>query len=122
MRFARWTFLLAGIWGLVILLPGVVSEHLQGKLAPPPINHPEFFYGFYGAAIVWQLAFFVIARDPARFRPLMLVAVLEKLVFPAACLALLAVGRLQPGGPLYGSLIDLIWMALFVAAWGATAP
>jgi hypothetical protein len=84
---------------------------------PPAITHPEFYYGFYGSALVWQLVFFVIAGNPVRYRPLMLVSVLEKISFLAACLALLATGRLAVGGPLAGSLIDGVWMVLFVMAW-----
>jgi len=73
-----------------------------------------------GSALVWQLAFFLMAGNPVRYRPLMLVAVLEKLSFLATCLALLATGRLAAGGPLAGSLIDGIWMVLFAIAWWRT--
>src|SRR5262249_27327537 len=47
-------------------------------LMPPAITHPEAYYGFLSVAIVWQLAFFVIGSDPARFRPMMIPAMLEK--------------------------------------------
>jgi hypothetical protein len=122
MRFARWVFLLAGIWGMLLLIPGSLAEGLQNRMTPPPINHPEWYYGFYGSAIAWQLVFFVISRDPAKFRGLMPVAMVEKIVFPAACLTLLATGRMTPGGPLYGSFADLIWLAMFAVAWLRTRP
>src|SRR3954453_21390875 len=106
MRFARWTFLIAGLYGVLILVPGFFLEAQLGTTEPPPVTHPEFYYGFYGSALVWQLAFFVIASDPVRYRPLILVSVLEKLSFLVTCIALYAAGRLAAGGPLLGSLID----------------
>jgi hypothetical protein len=121
MRFARWVFLIAGIYGLVVLLPGLFLEQAAGQATPPPINHPEWYYGFYGSALAWQLVFLVIAQDPARYRPLMLAALVEKFVFPLACLTLLALGRLAPSGPLAGSLIDAVWLALFAVAYLRTA-
>ena len=51
MLFARRTFLVAGIYGLVVLLPMYFLEGRIGRDTPPPITHPEFFYGFLGVAI-----------------------------------------------------------------------
>jgi hypothetical protein len=120
MRSARWIFLIAGIYGVLVLVPGFFLETRFGASEPPAVTHPEFYHGFFGSALVWQLAFFVIASDPVRYRPLMLVSVLEKLSFLATCLALYATGRLAAGGPLLGSLIDGVWMVLFVIAWRQT--
>src|SRR4051812_23904673 len=120
MRFARWTFLIAGFYGVLVLVPGFFLEAQLSATEPPPVTHPEFYYGFYGSALVWQLAFFIIAGDPIRYRPLMLVGVLEKLSFFATCMALYAFGRLAAGGPLLGSVIDGIWMVLFLLAWHRT--
>ncbi len=122
MRFARWVFLVAGVYGCLILVPGVFLERQAGTLAPPAITHPEFYYGFYGSALVWQIVFLVIARDPARYRPLILVSVFEKLTFLVACLALYFTGRLVVSGPLFGSLLDGVWMVLFAIAWWVTRP
>lgn len=44
--FARRVFLVAGIWGLLIMVPQYVLEDRIGRLTPPPITHPEYFYGF----------------------------------------------------------------------------
>ena len=117
MRFARWVFRIAGIYGLIVLVPGLFLEQVSGRTAPPPINHPEWYYGFYGSALAWQLVFLAVSADPIRYRVLMLAAVAEKFAVPAACLTLLALGRLAPGGPLYGSLIDIVWLVMFSAAW-----
>jgi hypothetical protein len=122
MRFARWVFLIAGIYGVVILAPGLFLERQAGAMAPPAITHPEFYYGFYGSALVWQFVFFAIARDPMRFRQLMLLSALEKLAFFAACLALYFAGRLALGGPFVGGLLDGVWMVLFLLAWRGSRP
>ncbi|HEY2709356.1 MAG TPA: hypothetical protein VGI95_15005 [Caulobacteraceae bacterium] len=117
MRFARWVFRIAGIYGLVVLIPGLFLEHLQGKLTPPPINHPEFYYGFYGAALVFQLMFLAVSTDPVKYRALMPIAVLEKLSFFIPCLALFLLHRMPAGGLLYGAMLDGVWMVLFAVAW-----
>lgn len=89
---------------------------LGGSLRPAP-NHVEFYYGFYGAALAWQIVYFMISRDPARYRPLMLVGVLAKLSFFGTCVTLFLIGRLEPGGVLYGSLLDAVFMVLFLIAY-----
>jgi hypothetical protein len=116
MVFARRTFLIAGVYGLVVLLPMYLLEGRIGRDAPPPITHPEFFYGFLGVAVAWQAAFLVIARDPVRFRPLMLPAVLEKASFGLPAIALWLGGRLA-GSMLAAGLIDLAMGVLFVVAY-----
>jgi len=75
-RFAKQVFLVAGIYGIVVLLPQYFVE--WGLDLPMPITRPEHFYGFIGVALSWQFLFLVIARDVERYRPLMLVGVLEK--------------------------------------------
>jgi hypothetical protein len=81
MRFARIVFRIAGIWGLLVVLPLYFLFDVAGRQSPPAINHPEFYYSFVGITLVWQIAFFVIASDPLRFRPFIVVAVLEKLSY-----------------------------------------
>jgi hypothetical protein len=117
MRFARWSFLAAGIYGVLILLPGFFLESQIADDSPPAITHPEFYYGFYGCALAWQFGFLLIAWNPKRFRPLMLVGALEKLSFFVACVALYLTGRLSVGGPLIGSMVDGALMVLFIVAW-----
>jgi hypothetical protein len=81
MRFAKRVFIGAGIWGLVVLTPLSFTFDLVGREYPPPITHPDLYYGFLGLGIAWQIGFLVIGRDPARFRPMMIPAVLEKFIF-----------------------------------------
>lgn len=81
MRFARIVFLVAGIWGVVVLVPLYWLVDLTGHRYAPPIDYPQFFYGFLSVAMAWQIAFLIIASNPARLRPLMVAAVIEKFGF-----------------------------------------
>ena len=116
MRFAKIVFTAAGVYGLLVLVPQYFLEGRYGQDFPPPVVHPEHYYGFVGLAVVWQVVFLMIARDPVRYRPVMIAAVLEKLSFGVAAFVLYALGRvalllLVPAG------IDLLLAALFVAAY-----
>ena len=121
MIFARRVFLIAGIYGLLVLLPLYFMEARIGRDQPPAITHPEYFYGFLGVAVSWQVAFLVISRDPGRFRPLMVPAVLEKATYGIATIALFVGGRLS-GQMLTSGLIDLTIGVLFLVAYLRTAP
>src|SRR5690348_1179400 len=71
MKFARWTFLLAGIWGIIVLAPLYFLENFIGAQHPPAITHPEYFYGFVGVGLAWQILFIIVASDPVRYRGVM---------------------------------------------------
>src|SRR5262245_57410269 len=109
MPFARRVFLGAGIYGLLVVFPLYFLEARIGEQQPPPITHPEYFYGFVGVTCVFQLLFLLIASDPVRYRTIMLIAVLEKVSYGIAIPMLFATGRV-PFIVLLGSLIDLVWM------------
>jgi len=117
MRFARIVFRAAGLWGLLILTPMFFLIDRIGIDAPPPITHPEFYYGFLCVALAWQFAFLVIGSDPARYRPLMPVAMFEKFSFAIAAFVLSAQGDLSGGGVLFGAAADLVLGVLFIAAF-----
>jgi hypothetical protein len=118
--FARRVFTAAAVYGIVVLAPQYFLETRVGRDFPPPITHPEHFYGFIGLALAWQFVFLAIARDPVRYRPLMLVAVLEKLAFGVPAIVLYLQGRLA--GPVLGAgLLDLALGTLFVLSYRATA-
>lgn len=119
---ARILFALAALYGIPVLLLGLFGEAQFNAAMPPAITHPEFYYGFHGVALVFQLIFILIAIDPVRYRPLMLVAVLEKLAFFAPALWLYGGGRLAEGGPFYGAMIDGVWAVLFLFAWWLVRP
>ncbi|WP_425619348.1 hypothetical protein NA78x_003088 [Anatilimnocola sp. NA78] len=82
----------------------------------PAITHPEFFYGFLGVAIAWQLAFLVIARDPVRYRLMMLPAVVEKYSFGIACIVLFLQQRLNFMIVPF-ACIDLLLGTLFIVSY-----
>lgn len=117
MRLARWIYAIAGIYGILVLIPGFF---LESMVPAPALTHPEFYYGFYGSALVWQFVFLLIARDPLKLRPLMPITFLEKLAFFAPSLWLHFSGRLPLGGPLIGGMIDGVLLCLFVFAWWST--
>lgn len=117
--FAKRVFLIAGIYGLVVLLPQYFMEQRIGVDDPPAITHPEYFYGFVGVALAWQVGFLVISRDPARYRLMMLPGILEKISFGFAAIALYAQGRL-PKLMLAAGLGDLALAVLFAVAFWQT--
>lgn len=121
MIFARRVFLFAGTLGLLALLPMYFLEGRIGRDQSPAITHPEYFYGFLGVAVSWQVAFLFIARDPLRFRPLMAPAILEKTTYGLTIVALFLGGRLA-AVILASGLIDLTLSVLFVVAFVRTAP
>jgi len=116
MRFSKVVFLIAGIWGILVLLPGYFTEQGFAAQFPPPVTHPEFYYGFYGVALAWQLAFLIIAGDPARFRGIIPAAILEKLSYAGTIAALFAAGRVGSVFAAFG-LIDLMFGILFMICY-----
>jgi hypothetical protein len=121
MPFARWVFLIAGVYGVLAIAPMYFLESRFPAEAPPAITHPEFFYGFIGVTLAWQFAFLVIALDPPRYRLLMLPAMFEKFSFTAAATVLMLQGRL-PGMVFGFALLDFLLGALFVIAFVKTQP
>jgi hypothetical protein len=118
---ARSIFRFAGWWGVAVLAPQFFLEAKNGRDFPPTINHPEYYYGFLAVGFAWQVAFLIIARDPVRFRPLMLPSMIEKFGFGVAAAVLFALGRV--GGLFFAvSLSDWALGALFVAAYLKTKP
>jgi hypothetical protein len=119
MTFARRVFLASGIYGLLVVGPLYFLEARIGEQQPPPITHPEYFYGFVGVTLVFQLPFLVISRDPVRYRPIMLMSVLEKASYFIAIPILYAAGRV-PFIVLVGSLFDFVWGCLFAMSYVKT--
>jgi hypothetical protein len=116
MKFAKTVYLVAGIYGLIVLLPQYLFEERTGHDYPPPITHPEYYYGFIGLAVVWQIVFLMLSRDPVRYRPLMIPAVLEKAVFAIPAVMLLLQHRIP--GVIFGfAMVDAFLGLLFVIAF-----
>ena len=90
-----------------------------GRDYPPPITHPEFYYGFVGAVFAWQLVYLLVAWDPLSYRPLMLLGALCKMSFVTATFILVAQGR-APAGPAMLVTVDVVLSVLFVWAFVKT--
>jgi hypothetical protein len=116
MKFAKIAFWIAGIWGFLTLTPLYFMFNLIAKNDPPPITHPGFFYGFIGTALAWQIAFCVIATDPARYRLLMIPSVFEKFSYGIAVLTLVMQQRMRASDLLFGG-VDLLLAVLFAIAF-----
>ncbi|HEX6984568.1 MAG TPA: hypothetical protein VF170_04290 [Planctomycetaceae bacterium] len=114
-RFARWVFGASGVYGLALLLPQYLLEDRLNRDYPPAITHPEYFYGFLGVAVAWQVAFLLIARDPARHRPLMPAGVVEKFSFAGAAAVLMSQGRISTATFGFGMLDGLLGVLFLVA-------
>lgn len=116
MPFAKWVFLLAGVSGLLLVAPPYFLEAWAGEFDPPPVNHPEYYYGFLGVTLAGQLLYLLIASDPVRFRPAMPLGALGKASFATAIAALYAAERVSPLW-LGFAAFDAAWVALFLVAY-----
>ena len=121
MKFAKVVFWIAAIWGVLIITPLYFMFDLIGRNDPPQITHPGFFYGFVGAALTWQIAFILIARDPLSHRPLMIPSVVEKFSYGVAVFVLVEQGRMHKSDMVFG-VVDVVLGALFVLAFLKTRP
>lgn len=118
-RFAKRVFTIAGVYGLIVMLPQYFLENIIGTTDPPAITHPEYFYGFIGVTVAWQIVFLIIAQDPARYRPLMIPSILEKATFGFAAIALFLLGRLNTQ-MLAAAMIDMTLGVFFVISYVRT--
>ncbi len=121
MKFAKIIFWIAAIWGILILTPLYFMFDIIGRQDPPAITHPAFYYGFASVALAWQVAFVVIARDPVRFRLMMIPSALEKFGYGISLIALYLQHRLHGTDVALGG-IDLLFGVLFLVAFAQTAP
>lgn len=117
MRLARWIFLIAGIYGVLVITPFYFLEDQIGRDFPPPITHPDVYYGFVGVTLAWQVAFLVIASNPLRLRPLMLPEILEKASYGITVLVLFAQARVAPVVVGLAMVDFLVLGGLFVVAY-----
>lgn len=116
-RFSRFAFRFAGLAGLVEIAPLYFAESALDRSQPPALTHPEFYYGFIGVVIAWQIGYLIMSTDPLRFQPLFPAVFLEKLLYPAALAVLYADGRVQAPVTLAGGAVDVGLLALFIVAW-----
>ncbi|HVU86560.1 MAG TPA: hypothetical protein VHD36_04525 [Pirellulales bacterium] len=119
MKFAQRVFLIAAAFGLLILPPMYFLEDFLGRQVPPPITHPEIYYGFVSVTLAWQIGYLLIGIDPLRYRPFMLLGAFAKGSFVLSTALLVALER-APLGPSLVVLPDAIFAVLFVTAYRLT--
>jgi hypothetical protein len=120
MKFARRVFLGAGVWGLLVLTPLYFLFDAIGRQRASPITYPQFYYGFLAVAMAWQLAFFVIGSDPARFRWMMIPSIVEKLGYFLTMSILYIEGRIAVADLVIVSP-ELVLGVLFTIAFAKTS-
>lgn len=119
-RHATWLFRGAAIYGLILLLPLYFLEPTAA--APDPaFTHPEYYYGFVGAAAAWQLVYWVIGSDPVRYRAFMPLGVIAKLGFWIPTTLLWLNGR-TPTSTFALTNGDLVLGVAFFLAWRSLKP
>jgi hypothetical protein len=116
MKFAKWLFTIAGVWGILVITPLYFIFNQIAEKDPPPVTHPLFYYGFAGVALAWQFVFLVIGSNPVRFRPLMLVGILEKLGYFLPAIILYLQRRVHIAD-VYISSGDALLAVLFLVAY-----
>ncbi|MGE5246205.1 MAG: hypothetical protein ACM3SQ_18420 [Betaproteobacteria bacterium] len=117
MKFAKATFIIAGIWGIAVLTPLYFLFDITGRQYPVPTEYPQFYYGFLSITMAWQIAFLIIGSNPVRFRPLMIAAIIEKAGYVLTLLLLHGAGRLSvldttPAIP--DSILGILFVIAFV--------
>ena len=112
MKFARWVFAVAGVYGVLVTFPLYFMEGRINADYPPAISHAEYYYGFAGVVLVWQVLFLFIAKNPAAFRPVIPFCIAEKMSMIPIFAVLFPGGRF-PSNWIPLMLIDLILGALF---------
>jgi hypothetical protein len=120
-KFAKFVFIGAGIWGLSVLTPLYWLVDISGRHYAVPHDYPAFFYGFVAVALAWQIAFLVIGTDPVRFRPFMVLAMIEKFSYVSTLVVLYAQSRI-PSIDFQPAIPDGLIGLLFIAAFWATRP
>ena len=91
-------------------------EQYVGEAYPPAITHPEYYYGFVGAAGAWQLVYLLISTNPLRYRPVIVIAIIAKLAFGITAWVLYSEGR-TPLSVAASATIDIVFAGLFAYAF-----
>jgi len=120
MKFAKYVFIAAGVWGIAVLTPLFFLVDITGRPYAAPRDHPHFYYGFLAVAMAWQLAFLVIGSNPVRYRLLMIPAFIEKAGYIVTTTVLYGHGRISADEA--GTAIpDSLLLVLFVVAFLKTS-
>lgn len=115
---SRRIYTIAGIYGLIVLLPLYFGERAIAAMGQP-LTRPEYYYGFIGAACSFQLVYLMIGHDPVRFRPLMPLTPIAKWSFTIPVAILFCAGRTDLFVMIMASIDAMIGLA-FLWAWRIT--
>ena len=119
MKFAKYVFSIAGVWGIAVLTPFYWLVDVTGRRYAPPTEYPHFFYGFFAITMAWQFAFLVIGSNPIRFRPLMVPSMFEKFSYVVTLVLLYNQARIS-AADFRAAIPDVILGILFVVAFVKT--
>jgi hypothetical protein len=115
-KFARWVFLVAAVWGVLVLTPMYFLYDGAGAQTPTALTNPDFYYGFASVALAWQVLFFFVSTNPARYRPIIIPSLLEKFGYVATLGFLFMQKRVAPT-LLPFAAADLVLGVLFAVAF-----
>jgi hypothetical protein len=118
-KFAKYVFISAGVWGIPVLTPFYWLVDVTGRRYTAPTEYPHFFYGFFAITMAWQFAFLVIGSNPVRFRPLMVPSMFEKFSYVVTLVVLYNQARIS-AADFQAAIPDLILGILFVIAFVKT--
>ena len=104
MSFARRSFAVAGIYGLVATLSLYARQPLRSDTL--------WLYAFAGAAAATQFGYLLIAHDPRRYRLLIPVGIASKLSFAVPVFVLYARDAVPSSTFVFG-VIDAVFAGLF---------
>lgn len=117
MRFARLAYLIAGLWGVIVIPLGYVGYLAGADPMLSAITRPEMVHGFFLVCLPWQLLFLLIARDPLRYIAVMPITVIEKLPFAAVALTLFARGQANGMMGFFGAVDGTLGVLFCLSYW-----
>jgi hypothetical protein len=118
-KFAKYVFISAGVWGIAVLTPFYWLVDVTGRRYAPPTEYPHFFYGFFAITMAWQFAFLVIGSNPIRFRALMVPSMFEKFSYVVTLVILYNQARISVAD-FQAAIPDVLLGILFVVAFVKT--
>jgi hypothetical protein len=118
MKLARWVFLIAGIFGLIPVVPLVYTTMVKGEaILPDFASMGSFFSVSVFQYVCWQISYIILARDPVRFRSMIILAFFVEITAPLNPLWLFLYGfRLW----ISIAVVDFLLAILFVVAFWLT--
>ena len=115
MKIARWIFLAAGVLGLVPLAP-IFYELARGgqDMLPDGGSMGLFIYIFLALYTFWQIFYLILAANPMRFRPMIILAFFVCAVTPFNTLWLYFYGMVVWQGII---IVSLAFALLFLGSF-----